>query len=161
MFSNHTKSKISSLLINNKQRLISQENHMIFIPWSHETHKIRAFHMKSCDHEITWRGTTTNVTVNPNGCTGRNLCVEETIQVHYLSLGIGTKLTHGELSNNSESLILLHHSTVQSKICITIQYFKCFACIYFKSPFYPWKFPFKTFLLISIQFEIDHCFHKL
>jgi len=32
--------------------------HVIFIPWSREIPKIRPFHVKSRDHEITWRGTT-------------------------------------------------------------------------------------------------------
>ena len=31
--------------------------HVIFIPWSRVIPKIRPFHVKSCDHEITWRGT--------------------------------------------------------------------------------------------------------
>ena len=31
--------------------------HVIFIPWSREIPKIRPFHVKSRDHEITWRGT--------------------------------------------------------------------------------------------------------
>ena len=39
--------------------------HVIFIPWSREIPKIRPFHVKSRDHEITWRGTTSDMDHSP------------------------------------------------------------------------------------------------